>query len=54
MRTKNWHGYYWARRTEQGDKIRSMPSSLGEHLVPGGVMLKEGFEEHYEGVAPGI
>jgi hypothetical protein len=54
MRTKNWHGYYWARRTEQGDyEIRSVPSTLGEHSVPGGVMPKEGFEEHYERVAPG-
>jgi hypothetical protein len=54
MRTKNWRGYYWARRTEQGDyEIRSVPSSLGEHSVPGGVMPKEGFEEHYERVALG-
>jgi hypothetical protein len=54
MRTKNWRGYYWARRTEQGDyEIRSVPSSLGEHSVPGGVMPREGFEEHYEWVAPG-
>jgi hypothetical protein len=48
-----WHGYYWARRTQQGDyEIRSVPSSLGEHSVPGGVMPKEGFEEHYEKVDP--
>ncbi len=54
MRTKNWRGYYWARRTEQGDyEIRSVPSSLGEHSVPGGVMPREGFEEYYEWVAPG-
>jgi hypothetical protein len=54
MRTKNWRGYYWTRRTEQGDyEIRSVPSSLGEHSVPGGVMPKEGFEEHYERVALG-
>jgi hypothetical protein len=54
MRTKGWRGYYWARRTEQGDyEIRSVPSSLGEHSVPGGVMPKEGFEEHYERVALG-
>jgi hypothetical protein len=54
MRTKNWRGYYWTRRTEQGDyEIRSVPSSLGEHSVPGGVMPKEGFEEHYERAAPG-
>jgi hypothetical protein len=38
MRTKNWHGYYWARRTEEGDyEIRSVPSMLGEHSVQGGV-----------------
>ena len=51
MTTKNWHGYYWAKRTEEGDyEIRSVPSTLGEHSVPGGVMPKEGFEEHYEKV----
>ncbi len=53
MRTKNWHGYYWARRTGDGDyEIRSVPSRLGEHSMPGGVMPKEGFEEHYEKVSP--
>ena len=51
MTTKGWHGHYWARRTLEGDyEIRSVPSSLGEHSVPGGVMPKEGFEEHYEKV----
>jgi hypothetical protein len=55
MRTRNWRGYYWAKRTEQGNyEIRSVPSSLGEHSVSGGVMPKEGFEEHYERVALGI
>jgi hypothetical protein len=50
--TKNWYGYYWARRTEEGDyEIRSVPSTLGEHSVPGGVMPKEGFKEHYERVS---
>ncbi len=54
MKTKNWRGYYWARRTDEGDyEIRSVPSSLGEHSVPGGVMPKAGFEEHYERVALG-
>jgi hypothetical protein len=49
MKTKNWYGYYWARRTEEGDyEIRSVPSTLGERSVPGGIMSKEGFEEHYE------
>ena len=53
MRTKGWHGYYWARRTEGGDyEIRSVPSMLGEFSVPGGVMPKEGLEEHYEKVNP--
>jgi hypothetical protein len=48
IRTKGWHGYYWARRTQEGDyEIRSVPSMLGEHSLPGGVMPKEGFEEHY-------
>ncbi len=53
MRTKIWHGYYWARRTEEGDyEIRSVPSTLGEHSMPGGVFPREGFEEHYEKVEP--
>jgi hypothetical protein len=53
MRTKGWHGYYWARRTQEGDyEIRSVPSMLGEHSVPGGVVPKEGFEEHYVKVDP--
>ena len=46
---KNWHGLYWARRNAEGDyEIRSVPSSLGEPSMPGGVFPKEGFEEHYE------
>ena len=49
MRTKGWHGYYWARRTEEGDyELRSVPSTLGEHSVQGGIFPKEGFEQHYE------
>jgi hypothetical protein len=53
MKTKNWHGYYRARRTEEGDyEIRSVPSALGEHSAPGGIMPKEGFEEHYERADP--
>jgi hypothetical protein len=53
MRTSSWHGYYWARRTREGDyKIRSVPSTLGEHSVPGGIMLKESFEKLYEKVDP--
>jgi hypothetical protein len=55
MRTRRWHGYYWTRRTEQGDyEIRSVPSMLGEHSMPGGVMPKEGFEEHYEKADPSL
>jgi hypothetical protein len=51
MRTKTWHGYYWARRTGAGDyEIRSVPSALGEYSVPGGVFTKESFEQHYEKV----
>jgi len=39
MRTKNWHGYYLARRTEEGDyEISSVSSSVGEHSASGGVM----------------
>ncbi len=53
MRTKNWHGYYWARPTGEGEyEIRSVPSTLGEHSVPGGVFAKESFEQHYEKVDP--
>ena len=51
MRTKGWHGYYWARRTEVGDyEIRTVPSSLGEPSASGGVFPKVGFEDHYEKV----
>jgi hypothetical protein len=51
MRTKNWHGYYWARCTAEGDyEVRTVPSTFGEHSLPGGVMPQEGFEEHYEKV----
>jgi len=53
MKTKNWHGYYWARPSAEGDyEIRSVPTSLGEPSVPGGVFPKEGFEELYERVNP--
>ena len=48
METRNWHGLYWARRNEEGDyEIRSVPTSLGETSVPGGIFSKDGFEEHY-------
>lgn len=53
MRTKSWHGYYWARRNEEGDyEIRSLPTSLGEPSAPGGIFPKAAFEELYEKVYP--
>jgi hypothetical protein len=49
MRTRDWHGYYWARRTATGDyEIRSVPASLGEPSAPGGVMPGGAFERLYE------
>ena len=51
--TKSWHGYYWVRRTDGGDyEIRTVPVSLGEPSVPGGIFPRDGFEEHYEKVDP--
>jgi hypothetical protein len=51
MRTRRWYGYYWARPTEKGDyEIHNVPSMLEEHLVPGGLMPKEGFSKPYEKV----
>ncbi len=51
MKTKNWHGYYWGRQTEQGAyEIRTVPTTLGEHSVQGGIFPKERFEQHYEKV----
>ena len=53
MSTKGWHGYYWARRTGEGDyEILSVPSSLGERPVPGGVFPRKAFEKLYEEVVP--
>ena len=49
MLTRNWHGYYWARRNAEGDyEIQSLPTSLGEPSVPGGIMPGDGFEANYE------
>ena len=49
MRTRGWHGYYWARPNAVGDyEIRSVPASLGEPSTPGGVMPREAFERLYE------
>jgi hypothetical protein len=53
MTTTNWHGYYWARRTDDGDyEIRTVPSTLGEHSMLGGSFPKEGFEQLYEKADP--
>lgn len=53
MKTRGWHGLYWAREREDGDyELRSVPTSLGEPSVPGGVMPSEGFERLYEKVEP--
>jgi hypothetical protein len=52
-RTRRWHGYYWARRTEEGEyEIRTVPSSLGEPSARGGLFPKEGFENRYKKVGP--
>ncbi|MGH3148816.1 MAG: hypothetical protein ACRDTR_23805 [Rubrobacter sp.] len=49
MKTKGWHGLFWARRTGSGDfEIRSVPTSLGEPSVSGGIMPQDGFERLYE------
>jgi len=51
IKTKGWHGYYWARNNRAGGyEIRSVPASEGESSMPGGIFPKEGFEEHYERV----
>jgi hypothetical protein len=53
MKTRGWHGLYWARRREDGDyELRSVPTSLGEPSAPGGVMPAGGFERLYEKVEP--
>ena len=49
IRTKNWHGLFWARQNEEGDyELRSVPHSGGEHSTPGGIFPREGFERCYE------
>ena len=51
LRTKNWHGYYWARPDREGDyEIRTLPTSLGEPSVPGGTFPRLAFERLYEKV----
>ena len=48
LRTRDWHGYYWARRTADGDyEIRSVPASLGEPSTPAGTVPGEPFERLY-------
>lgn len=35
MKTKNWHGYYWARCTEEGDyEIRTVPRRPPTGTIP--------------------
>jgi hypothetical protein len=49
LRTRDWHGYYWARRTAGGDyEIRSVPASLGEPSTPAGTVPGEPFERLYQ------
>lgn len=49
MRTRGWHGHYWARRNAAGEyEIRSVPASLGEPSAPGGVVPAKAFEKLYE------
>lgn len=50
MKTRKWHGLYWARRTGEEYEIRSVPTSLGEPSAPGGRMPGARFEELYERV----
>ena len=49
--TRDWHGYYWARRTAGGDyEIRSVPASLGEPSTAAGTVPGEPFERLYREV----
>jgi len=53
MTTQGWSGLYWARMNEAGDyEIRSVTREGEAHSVTGGIVLKEGFEEHYEKTSP--
>jgi hypothetical protein len=46
-------GLYWARINEAGDyEIRSVTREGVAHSVTGGIIPKEGFEEHYEKTSP--
>ena len=48
MKTRDWHGLYWARQNEEGDyEVRTVPVSSGEYSASGGVWPKEGFERNY-------
>ncbi len=51
LRTRDWHGYYWARRTADEDyEIRSVPASLGEPSTAAGTVPGEPFERLYQEV----
>ncbi len=51
LRTRDWHGYYWARRTAGGDyEIRSVPASLGEPSTAAGTVPGKPFERLYQEV----
>jgi hypothetical protein len=51
LRTRDWHGYYWARRTAGEDyEIRSVPASLGEPSTAAGTVPGEPFERLYQEV----
>ena len=52
LRTRDWHGYYWARRTAGGDyETRSVPASLGEPSTPAGTVPGEPFKRLYKEAA---
>jgi hypothetical protein len=50
MRTKNGTATTGLGEQQETTRSGTVPSTLGEHSVPGGVMPKEGFEEHFEKV----
>jgi hypothetical protein len=53
MTTQRWSGLYWARKNEAGDYEIRVDTREGEaYSVTGGIIPKEGFEEHYEKVSP--
>ncbi len=53
MRTRGWHGHFWARLNQDGDyDLRSVPTSLGEPPARAGTAPREAFERLYERVDP--